>query len=91
HLWSELGYGADILAAPWPQVAESALQRDSIDLVVQVNGKVRGQISVPAGADKAAIEAAAIADANVQRFVEGKPIVKVIVVPGRLVNVVVKG
>ncbi|MGE0081726.1 MAG: leucine--tRNA ligase [Thiohalomonadaceae bacterium] len=91
HLWSELGYGADILTAAWPQVDEGALQRDSIDLVVQVNGKVRGQISVPAGADKAAIEAAAIADANVQRFVEGKPIAKVIVVPGRLVNVVVKG
>ncbi len=91
HLWSELSYGTDILMAAWPQVDEGALQRDSIDLVVQVNGKVRGQISVPAGADKAAIEAAALADANVQRFVEGKPIAKVIVVPGRLVNVVVKG
>jgi len=87
-LWNELGYGEDILTAPWPQVDESALVKDSIELVVQVNGKVRSQISVPANADNAAIEEAAIADEKVAGFIEGKTIRKIIVVPGRLVNVV---
>ncbi len=89
-LWRELGYGEDILAAPWPAVDEAALVKDSIDLVVQVNGKVRSQISVPANADKAAVEEAALHDEKVQSFIDGKTIVKIIVVPGRLVNVVVK-
>ena len=87
-LWQELGYGDDILTAPWPEVDEAALVKDSIDLVVQVNGKVRSQISVPAGADNSAIEELALADAKVQNFIEGKTIRKIIVVPGRLVNVV---
>ncbi len=87
-LWSELGYGGDILTAPWPEVDESALVKDSIDLVVQVNGKMRSQISVPAGADNKVIEEAALADEKVQSFIEGKTIRKIIVVPGRLVNVV---
>ena len=87
-LWQELGYGDDILGAPWPEVDESALVKDSIDLVVQVNGKVRGKVSVPAGADNAAIEEAALADEKVQSFIDGKTIRKIIVVPGRLVNVV---
>ncbi|WP_028310133.1 leucine--tRNA ligase [Derxia gummosa] len=91
-LWSELGYMAihgDLIDAPWPQVDEAALVQDEITLVVQVNGKLRGSIAVPAGADKAAIEAAALADENVQKFMEGKPVKKLIVVPGKLVNVVV--
>ena len=87
-LWQELGYGDDILTAPWPEVDEQALVKDAIDLVVQVNGKVRSQISVPAGADNGAIEEIALADAKVQNFIEGKTIRKIIVVPGRLVNVV---
>ncbi len=90
-LWRELGYGDDILNADWPQVDESALVRDSIDMVVQVNGKLRARISVAADADKAVVEATALADANVQKFTDGKEVVKVIVVPGKLVNVVVKG
>ncbi len=89
-LWRELGYGNDILEAPWPVVDESALKRDTIELVVQVNGKLRGQVSVPANADKNAIEQAALADANVQKFIEGMAITKLIVVPGKLVNIVVK-
>ena len=60
-----------------------------IELVVQVNGKLRGRVPVPADADKATIEELAVADDNVQRFVDGKEIRKVIVVPGRLVNIVV--
>jgi leucyl-tRNA synthetase len=87
-LWQELGYGDDILTAAWPEVDEAALVKDSIDLVVQVNGKVRSQVSVPASADNAAIEEIALADEKVQSFVEGKTIRKIIVVPGRLVNVV---
>ncbi|SCZ50812.1 leucyl-tRNA synthetase [Thiohalomonas denitrificans] len=88
HLWRELGYGDDILTAPWPEVDESALKRDTIDLVVQVNGKMRGKVQVSAAADKTSVEATALADENVQRFIEGKEVKKVIVVPGRLVNVV---
>ncbi len=91
-LWVELGYAdrmGDLLGAPMPQPAEDALQQDEIELVVQVNGKLRGRITVPADADKAAVEAVALADEHVQRFVEGKPVRKVIVVKGKLVNVVV--
>ena len=87
-LWQELGYGDDILNAPWPQVDESALVKDALELVVQVNGKVRSQISVAVCADNKAIEAAALADEKVQSFIDGKTVRKVIVVPGRLVNVV---
>ena len=91
-LWQQLGYAdrlGDLLDAPWPEVDEAALVQDSIELVLQVNGKLRGAVNVPAGADKAAIEAAALAHPEFIRFAEGKPAKKVIVVPGRLVNVVV--
>ncbi|MCK9284462.1 MAG: leucine--tRNA ligase [Rhodocyclaceae bacterium] len=88
-LWQGLGHGDDILTAPWPEPLAAALVQDEIELVLQVNGKHRGSIKVPAGADKAAIEAAALADETTQRFLEGRPAKKVVVVPGRLVNVVV--
>jgi len=91
-LWQDLGYAkglGDLLDAPWPQVDEAALVQDEVELVLQVNGKTRGAITVAAGADKAAIEAAAVASPDFARFSEGKTAKKVIVVPGRLVNVVV--
>ena len=91
-LWHELGYGlahGELLDAPWPHVDESALAQDRIELVLQVNGKLRGAISVPATADKSQIEAAALASPEFIRFAEGRHAKKVIVVPGRLVNVVV--
>ncbi|WP_293606398.1 leucine--tRNA ligase [Polaromonas sp. UBA4122] len=91
-LWSELGYTAqygDLLDAPWPEVDSSALQQDEIELMLQVNGKLRGSVTVPAGADKAAIEAAALASEAFLRQAAGAPAKKVIVVPGRLVNIVV--
>jgi len=88
HLWRELGYGEDILSAGWPQVDEEALACDTIELVVQVNGKVRGRVQVPAEADRESIEAAAQANENVARFIEGKTVRKIIVVPGKLVNIV---
>jgi leucyl-tRNA synthetase len=91
-LWSTLGFACavgDLLDAPWPAVDEAALRQDQIELVLQISGKMRGAISVPAGADKATIEAAALASPEFARFSDGKPAKKVIVVPGRLVNVVV--
>jgi len=88
-LWAELGHDTAPIDEPWPSVDEAALELDLIELVVQVNGKLRGRVSVPADADRDTIEETAVADANVQRFVAGKEIRKVIVVPGRLVNVVV--
>ncbi len=89
-LWQGLGHEDDILVARWPQADESALVQDTVELVVQVNGKVRGKIEVAADAAKDVIEQTALADENVLRFTEGKKVVKVIVVPGRLVNVVAK-
>ena len=88
ELWRELGYGDDVLNAAWPAPDEAAMTRSLIMLVVQVNGKLRGQIEVPADADRSAIEKAAQNEPNVQRFVEGRPIRKIVVVPGKLVNVV---
>lgn len=88
-LWSELGYGADITVAPWPEVDEKALNRDEIELVLQVNGKLRGNITVAKDAAKEAIERLAIENPNVQKFIAGQAVKKVIVVPGKLVNVVV--
>ena len=89
ELWQRLGHDEALIHAPWPEVDESALEQDTIELVVQVNGKLRGRVSVAADASRDAIEAVALADENVQRFVDGKDIRKVVVVPGRLVNVVV--
>jgi leucyl-tRNA synthetase len=91
-LWQELGYAealGDLLDAPWPQVDEAALVQEEIELMLQVNGKLRGAIQVAASADKATIEAAALASTDFAKFSEGKAAKKVIVVPGRLVNVVV--
>jgi leucyl-tRNA synthetase len=91
HLWAELGYAArtgDLLDAAWPSVDESALLRDEIELMLQVNGKLRGSISVPATASKEDIEQAALANEAFQKQAQGAVPKKVIVVPGRLVNVV---
>ena len=87
-LWSALGNSEAVADAAWPKLDESALVRSSIELVVQVNGKVRGKIQVAADASKESIEELALADSNVQRFTDGVTIRKVIVVPGRLVNIV---
>ncbi len=91
-LWQQLGYAAasgELLDAPWPQVDESALLQAEIQLVLQVNGKLRGSITVAATADRAQIETAALASPEVAKFAEGRKPKKVVVVPGRLVNVVV--
>jgi len=91
-LWSELGYAGalgELLDAPWPQVDPNALVQDEIELMLQVNGKLRGSIVVSASADKAAIEQAALAHEMFQKIANGAAPKKVIVVPGRLVNLVV--
>jgi len=90
-LWASLGKSGLVLDVSWPQVDESALVKSEIELMVQVNGKLRGKIEVAADADKETILSAAKAEAAVLKFIESKEIVKEIVVPGRLVNLVVKG
>ncbi|PWU30439.1 leucine--tRNA ligase [Pseudomonas sp. RW407] len=87
-LWHELGHNGAVIDAPWPQVDESALVQDTLQLVVQVNGKLRGHIEVPAQASREDVEATARANENVLRFTDGLTIRKVIVVPGKLVNIV---
>ncbi|MFY9512371.1 MAG: leucine--tRNA ligase [Rubrivivax sp.] len=91
-LWEQLGYAAQLGAlidAPWPQVDEAALVRSEIELMLQVAGKLRGAIRVPADAGRDTIEAVALAAPEFAKFAEGKPAKKVVIVPGRLVNVVV--
>ncbi|MBB3182937.1 leucyl-tRNA synthetase [Halomonas fontilapidosi] len=88
-LWQALGHAEPAIDARWPAVDDAALERDTIELVVQVNGKLRARLEVEADADKAAIEAQALEAENVQRHIEGKTVRKVIVVPGKLVNIVV--
>ena len=91
-LWRELGYAAvqgDLIDAPWPQVDEAALVQDEIELMLQVNGKLRGAVRVPAGASREQIESLALASEAYTQFAAGASAKKVIVVPGRLVNVVI--
>ena len=88
-LWHALGHRDPVIDAAWPVADEAAMSRDVIELVVQVNGKLRGHVSVDAGADREAVEREAQRNDNVARFIGEKPIRKVIVVPGRLVNIVV--
>jgi leucyl-tRNA synthetase len=88
-LWQALGHERAVVDEPWPEVDAAALVQDTVELVVQVNGKLRGRIQVSAGADEALVREAALADEQVTRFVAGQPIRKVIVVPGKLINIVV--
>ncbi len=87
-LWHAMGHQGAVADALWPMVDADALVRSSIELVIQVNGKVRGKIQVAADADKDTVEKRALEDSNVQRFLEGLTIRKIIVVPGRLVSIV---
>jgi len=89
HLWRELGFGEEVLGASWPEPDPAALIEDEIELVVQVNGKKRADVRVPRDAGREAIQDIVLAHPVVQKFVNGQPVKKVVVVPGRLVNVVV--
>jgi leucyl-tRNA synthetase len=88
-LWHELGHATAAVDERWPQVDPRALERATIEVVVQVNGKLRGRVTVPAGADEATVREAALADANVRRFMDGRAVRKFVYVPGKLANVVV--
>ena len=90
-LWQLLGHDKWVVNELWPEIDEIALLQDKIELMVQVNGKLRSKISVSTEADQNVLEALAIADDNVHKFIDGKEIRKIIVVPGRLVNIVVAG
>jgi leucyl-tRNA synthetase len=88
-LWQELGHQTALVDERWPEADQGALVQDVVEIVVQVNGKLRGRVSVPLGAAEGVVKAAALADEGVRKFVGDKEVRKVIVVPGKLVNVVV--
>ena len=88
-LWHALGHESAVVDERWPAVDPQALVREAIEVVVQVNGKLRGRVTVPANADEAQVREAALADEGVQRYTDGKPIRKFVYVPGKLANVVV--
>ena len=90
ELWQALGHTESLAYEPWPEFDPALAKEDTVEVPVQINGKVRSKITVPADADAAQLEAAARADARIAELLAGKQIVKVIVVPGRLVNFVVK-
>jgi leucyl-tRNA synthetase len=89
QLWQDLGQDNLIIDHPWPQVDEAALVRESIEMVIQVNGKLRGKMQISAEADKAGCEAMAINNENVQRYIKDRPVKKIIVVSKKLVNIVI--
>ena len=91
ELWFALGHEEPLVDAHWPEVDPAALERDAVELVVQVNGKVRARVEVPAGADEETAKDRALAEENVRRFVDGKTLHKVILVPDKLLNLVVGG
>jgi len=88
-MWQALGHATMVVDEPWPQPDRSALEQATVEIVVQVNGKLRARVPVPAGADEATAREAALADPGVAKFVAGQPVRKLIYVPGKLVNVVV--
>ena len=90
ELWQQLGHAQSLAYEPWPEYDEAFLKEETIEIPVQINGKLRGRIVVPTGADQAALEAAARADEKIAELLAGKTIVKTIVVPGKMVNFVVK-
>jgi leucyl-tRNA synthetase len=90
ELWQALGHKTTLAYEPWPTFDEAAIKEDTVEIPIQINGKLRGKILVPTDTDKAALEAAALADVKVIELLAGKTLVKTIVVPGRMVNFVVK-
>jgi leucyl-tRNA synthetase len=90
ELWQALGHPETLAYEPWPVADEAWLREDAVEVPVQVNGKLRGRIVLPSGTDASASEAAARADARIAQLLAGKTVLKVVVVPGRMVNFVVK-
>ena len=89
QLWHELGHSDTVVTAAWPVVDKSALAQDSLEMIVQINGKLRSKLSVSATATNEEIQALALADEHIQRFLENNPVKKVIVVPKKLINIVI--
>jgi leucyl-tRNA synthetase len=89
ELWRELRPGTELFDQPWPQADSAAMEQDEIKMIVQVNGKLRGQINVAKDAGKETVEQAALTNEHVQKFIAGQTVKKIIVVPGKLVNIVV--
>ena len=89
HLWRALGFGADVLAAPWPEPDAKALEQDVTEYVLQVNGKTRGKLQAPAAADRGALESLVRTSDVVKKYIADQVIRKIIIVPGRLINIVV--
>jgi leucyl-tRNA synthetase len=90
ELWEMLGQTTELLRAPWPKYDPELAKEEELEIAVQVNGKIKARITVPADADEATVRSLALADEKVKAAIEGKDVVKVLVVPGRLVNIVVK-
>ncbi|MBS0350123.1 MAG: leucine--tRNA ligase [Proteobacteria bacterium] len=88
HLWRDLEFGEDILQAPWPEVNQQALQTDQVQMIVQINGKLRGKIMVDAEASQTEVEKMALQDENIQRHLQNQVIKKIIIVPKKIVNIV---
>ncbi len=91
QLWEELGHQESLEGKDWPEYSKDALEEEKLLIVIQVNGKLRGRISVPVDASEKAIEKEALADPKVSVFIKGNKIQKVVQVPGRLVNIVMEG
>jgi leucyl-tRNA synthetase len=91
ELWSVLGHNPTLAYEPWPTYDEALTRAEEVEVPVQVNGKLRSRLMVPAGSDEANLRAAALADERIRTLLEGKQVRKVIIVPGKLVNFVVSG
>jgi leucyl-tRNA synthetase len=90
EIWQAIGHDTQLADQPWPEYDEAALVTDEVVIVAQINGKMRGKVSLPTGADEETVMAACMGVHNVAKYLEGKTVVKTIVVPGKLVNIVVK-
>ena len=91
EMWEGLGFVEPVYTAPWPEYNENALVKESVEIVIQINGKVKAKIEVPSGLDRDEMQKICMDDNAVKALVEGKDVVKVIAVPGKLLNIVVKG
>ena len=89
EIWEATGHTQDLSTLSWPEADSAALVRDEITVIIQINGKLRARLNMPPDADQKAMEKAALAEPGVAKFLENTPVRKVIVVPGKLVNIVV--
>jgi leucyl-tRNA synthetase len=91
ELWSALGHEESLFRRPWPVADQAAMERDEVQIVVQVDGRVRSRLTADVAAQEAQIRELALADARVRPWLDGRQVAKVVVVPGRLVNIVTRG